>query len=141
MPLACFVLLLEPLAQVVHDFEQYLRQDRGLCETSIIRHRPPLKKFLHQYCSVGVIRLTGKDVTHFLVQHAHDQSLSSAMNMCLTLRAFSRYLLYQGRTAYDLSAAVPSIRAWRLTNLSEHLSADQIKTVLNSCDRCSAVAP
>jgi hypothetical protein len=133
--------VLEPLAQVVHDFEQYLRQDRGLCETSIIRHRPPLKKFLHQYCSVGVIRLTGKDVTHFLVQHAHDQSLSSAMNMCLTLRAFSRYLLYQGHTTYDLSAAVPSIRAWRLTTLPEHLSADQIKTVLNSCDRCSAVAP
>ena len=111
---------LEPLAQVAYDFEQYLRDNQGLCESTIIRHRPPLRKFLHQCCSNGVSSfqtLTGKEMTQFLVQHAHDQSPSSAKNMCWTLRAFSRYLLCQGYTAYDLSSAVPSIRTWSLTAL------------------------
>lgn len=133
---------LEPLAQVVYDFEQYLRQDRGLCEATIIRHRTPLRKFLHQCCSAGVSSfpsLTGKEVTQFLVQHAHDQSPSSAKNMCWTLRAFSRYLLCQGHTTYDLSSAVPSIRTWSLSALPEQLSVEQIETVLNCCDRHSKV--
>ncbi len=81
--------------------------------------------------------LTGKDIRQFLVQHAHDQSPSSAKNMCWTLRAFSRYLLFQGYTTHDLSSAVPSIRAWRLTALPEYLSMKQIETVLNSCDKAS----
>lgn len=138
----CKTMVLDPLAQVVLDFEQYQRQERGLCETSVIRHRPPLKKFLRQCCSEGVSSfstLTGKDVTQFLVQHAHDQSPSSAKNMCWTLRAFSRYLLYQGHTTQDLASAVPSIRAWRLTTLPENLSAQQIETVLSSCDKGSAL--
>ncbi|WP_157735829.1 site-specific integrase [Granulosicoccus antarcticus] len=103
------------MAQFVCDFEQHLRQDHGLCESTIVRHRPPLRKFLRHCCSVGVSSfptLTGKDITQFLVQHVHDQSPSSAKNMCWTLRAFSRYLLCKGHTNFDLSSTVPSIRTW-----------------------------
>lgn len=135
-------LSLEPLKQIEHDFEQYLRQDRGLCEVSIIRHRTPLRKFLNQCCSAGIssfTTLTGKDVTQFLVKHAHDQSPSSAKNMCWTLRAFARYLVYRGHTTLDLSSAVPSIRTWKHTALPERLSPKQIETVLDSCDRNSPI--
>ena len=133
---------LEPLEQIEHEFEQYLRQDRGLMDVSIIRHRTPLRKFLNQCCSTGVssfTTLTGQDITQFLVQHAHDQSPSSAKNMCWTLRAFARYLVYRGYTTCDLSSAVPSIRSWKLTALPERLSPEQIETVLDSCDRKSAI--
>ena len=98
---------LKPLVKIVYDFEQYLRKDRGLCEATIVRHRTPLRKFLRQFCPIGISSfktLTGKEVTQFLVQHAHDQSPSSAKNMCWTLRTFSRYLLSQGHTTYDLSS-------------------------------------
>jgi site-specific recombinase XerD len=133
-------IVLDQLSQIVHDFEQYLLQNHGLCDTSVIRHRTTLRKFLHQCCPVGVTSfssLRGKDVSQFIVQHAHDQSPSSAKNMCWTLRAFSRYLLHQGHTTYNLSSAVPSIRSWSLTSLPEHLSFDQIEKVLNSCDKNS----
>lgn len=135
-------LSLEPLEKIERDFERYLRQDRGLCEVSIIRHRTPLRKFLNQCCSAGIssiTTLTGKDITQFLVQHSHDQSPSSAKNMCWTLRAFSRYLVYRGHTTVDLSSAVPSIRTWKLTALPERLSPEQIEAVLDSCDRNSAM--
>lgn len=135
-------IILDPLSQIIHEFEQHLMQNHGLCETSVIRHRIPLRKFLWQCCPDGVSSfssLRGQDVRRFLVQHAHDQSPSSAKNMCWTLRAFSRYLLYKGHTTYNLSYAVPSIRRWSLAPLPEHLSSDQIKKVLNSCDKSSSV--
>lgn len=139
---AAATIVLDPLSQIIQDFEQHLMQNHGLCETSVIRHRIPLRKFLWQCCPDGVScfsSLRGQDVRQFLVQHAHDQSPSSAKNMCWTLRAFARYLLYKGYTTYNLSSAVPSIRRWSLTTLPEHLSSNQIQKVLNSCDTSSAV--
>jgi site-specific recombinase XerD len=135
-------IVLDQLSQIVYDFEQYLLQNHGLCKTSVIRHRTSLRKFLHQYCPLGVSSfssLRGKDVRLFIAEHAHDQSASSAKNMCWTLRTFSRYLLHQGHTTYNLSSAVPSIRAWDLTALPEHLTFDQITQVLNSCDKNSNI--
>ncbi len=38
-----------------------------------------------------------------------------------------------------MSSAVPSIRAWDLTALPEHLTFDQITQVLNSCDKNSNI--
>jgi hypothetical protein len=46
-PLAKIVL--EPIAQVEYDFEQYLRRNYDHCETSVIRHRTPLRKSLKLY--------------------------------------------------------------------------------------------
>lgn len=138
-------IVLDQLSQIVYGFEQYLLQNHGLCKTSVIRHRTSLRKFLHQYYSLGVSSfssfssLRGKDVRQFIVEHAHNPSSSSAKNMCWTLRTFSRYLLHQGHTTYNLSSTVPSIRAWSLTALPEHLTFDQITQVLNSCDKNSII--
>ena len=132
--------VLGTLEQIEHDFEQYLIQNRELAQASIIRHRTPLRKFLREYCSAGISSfstLTGKDVTRFLVQRAHDQSPSSARNLCWTLRSFFRYLLHEGHTTRDLSSAVPSIRSWRDAALPDRLSKEQIQTVLDCCDKSS----
>ncbi len=134
--------VLDETSQIVCDFEEYLLQNQGLCNTSVIRHRTTLRKFLHQCCPLGVSsfsNLRAKDVRQFIVKHAHDQSASSAKNMCWTLRTFSRYLLHQGHTTYNLSCAVPSIRSWSLTALPEHLTFGQITEVLNSCDNSSII--
>jgi hypothetical protein len=119
---AAATIILDHLSQIIQDFEQHLMQNHGLCEISVIRHRIPLRKFLWQCCPDGVSNfssLRGQDVRRFLVQHVHDQNPSSAKNMCWTLRAFARYLLYKGHTTYNLSFAVPSIRRWSLTPLPE----------------------
>ena len=47
--------------------------------------------------------------------------------------------MYREYTTLDLSSAVPSIRAWRLTALPERLSPERIKSVLNSCNRKSVI--
>lgn len=89
----------KPLEQIEQDFERYLLRERGLAQTSVIRHRPPLRMFLHEYCPEGAasfLRLSAADIVRFITDHAHDQSPRTARSMCWTLRAFTRYLLYKG---------------------------------------------
>lgn len=131
-----------PLEQIEQDFERYLSQERGLMRVTVIRHRPPLRKFLREHCAEGstsLSRLTGVDITDFVVRHAHDQSPRSAQCMCWTLRTFTRYLLYRGYIDVDLTTAVPSVRTWRFAGLPEHLSPDQVQQVLERCDRHSSI--
>jgi site-specific recombinase XerD len=127
-----------PLEQIEQEFQRYLSQERGLSGVTIVRHLPPLRKFLRESCAQGKAsfsKLTAADITHFVERHAHDQSPRSAQSMCWTLRAFTRFLLYRGHIAVDLAAAVPSTRTWRFRTLPEQLSPDQVQRVLDSCDR------
>ncbi len=131
-----------PLEQIEQDFERYLSQERGLSRVTVIRHRPPLRKFLREYCAEGSAsfsKLTGADITHFVERHAHDQSPRSAHSMCWTLRAFTRYLLYRGHIVVDLATAVPSIRTWRFGTLPGYLSPKQVQQVLDHCDQRSSI--
>lgn len=135
-------IILGPLEQIEADFEDYLLQERGLCQVSVIRHRPPLRKFLRECCSDGKAsfsKLTGAQITQFVIRHAHDQSPRSAQIMCWTIRAFVRYLLCQGHICVDLSTAVPSIRKWKFAPLPEHLSPEQVQQVLDGCDRSTHI--
>ena len=131
-----------PLEQIEQDFERYLSQERGLSGVTVIRHRPPLRKFLREYGAEGSANfseLTGADITHFVERHAHDQSPRSAQCMCWTLRAFTRYLLYRGHITVDLATAVPSVRTWRFGTLPGYLSPKQVQQVLDNCDRRSSI--
>jgi hypothetical protein len=56
----------------------------------VIRHRPPLRKFLQECCSEGTARfprLSSEDIVRFIADHAHDHSPRTARSMCWTLRA------------------------------------------------------
>ena len=134
--------VLNPLELIEQDFSRYLLRERGLSKVTVIRHFPPLRKFLREYCSEGYsscIKLSAADITHFIEIHAHDQSPRSAQSMCWTLRAFLRYLLYRGHMTVDLSYAVPSVRRWKLATLPEYLTPVQVQQVLDGCDRNSPI--
>lgn len=134
--------VLGPLQQIEQDFEQFLRVERGLTRTTIIRHLPVLRRFLQERCDRGSLRLsrlTAADIARFIQRHARDQSPRSAQCLCWTMRAFARYLLYRGHITTDLADSVPSIRRWRCASLPGHLSPRQIQQVLNGCDRRTAV--
>ena len=132
----------EPFEQIERDFGHYLTQERGLSRLTVIRHLPPLRKFLREYCPEGTAsfsKLAGSDITSFVERHAHDQSPHSGKSMCWTLRAFTRYLQYRGHIIVNLSTSVPSIRTWKFSSLPEFLQPKQIQQVLDSCDRSSSI--
>ncbi|WP_211455437.1 site-specific integrase [Collimonas antrihumi] len=132
--------VLSQLDQIVEDFDRYLSLQCGLARVTITRHIPVVRRFLHERCAGGsaqVSRMTAADVVRFVERHAGDHSPRSAQSMCWSLRAFTRYLQYQGYIATDLASSVPSVKQWRLASLPTYLLPQQVQKILDSCDRSS----
>lgn len=127
--------------QIFKEFSEYLSRERGLVNRSIISQWPSIRLFLQE---VGVesiadfARLDQAVVIGFVERHAHDHSPATAKKLCCSLRAFLRYLRWQGWISADLAVSVPTVRQWRQTSLPTFMSPEQIQQVLDGCDRKTA---
>jgi len=119
-------------------FEKYLLEERGLQPGSVKSIVPKARMFLKETfgkkeASLG--QLKGKDVLNFARRHIKGKHPATASKMASALRTFCRFLHRFGETQSDLSVAVPSVADWRLSRLPKHLNADQVKALLQTCDR------
>ena len=131
-----------PHEQIFEAFSHYLRKERGLATKSIVRHLPFVRLFLRELCPAGASdlgRISQDDVTRYIERHARDWSAASGTAMCWALRSFLRYLHHKGLNPLALAGCVPSIRRWKLASLPTYLSAVQVQTVLDGCDRATAL--
>jgi site-specific recombinase XerD len=133
---------LTPHEQIFEAFSQYLQQERGLATKSIVHHLPFIRLFLREMCPGGASelgRIRQTEVTRYIERHARDRSAASGKAMCWALRSFLRYLHHKGLNPLALAGCVPSIRRWKLASLPTYLSAVQVQTVLEGCDRATAL--
>lgn len=133
---------LTPHEQMFEAFSRYLREERGLAPTSVVRHLPAVRLFLHEVCPGGagdLGRISQESVARHIERHARDGSAGTGKAMCWALRAFLRYLHGKGLNPLALAGCVPSIRSWKLASLPTYLSAAQVRTVLDGCDRATAL--
>ena len=133
---------LTPHEQIFEAFSHYLREERGLATKSIVRHLPVIRRFLREVCPAGASdlgRIRQADITRYIERHAGDLSADSGKAMCWALRSFLRYLYHKGLNTLALAGCVPSIRRWKLASLPTYLSAVQVQTVLDGCDRATAL--
>lgn len=133
---------LTPHEQIFEAFSRYLREERGLAPESVVRHLPVVRLFLHEVCPGGagdLGRISQEDVARHIERHARDGSAGTGKAMCWALRAFLRYLHGKGLNPLALAGCVPSIRSWKLASLPTYLSAAQVRTVLDGCDRTTAL--
>jgi site-specific recombinase XerD len=134
--------LLTAHEQIFEAFSVYLRKERGLAPTSTVAHLPFIRLFLHEVCPAGagdLARINQGDVTRFIERHAQDRSPGAGKAMCWALRSFLRYLHQQGLNPLPLASCVPSIKRWRFASLPTYISAAQVRTVLDGCDRTTAL--
>ncbi len=128
--------------EIFEQFADDLRHERGLAPTSILRHRPIVRRFLREVCPAGAGNLDNigqEDVIGYVERHARDASAASGKAMCWSLRAFLRYLYRRGANPRELADCVPSIRGWQLTDLPTAPSCSQVEKVLAQCDRTTAL--
>src|SRR5260221_14481141 len=133
---------LTPHEQIFEAFSHYLRKERGLATRSIVCHLPFIRLFLHEVCPAGasdLARISQDDVTRYIERHARDWSAETGKAMCWALRSFLRYLHHKGLNPLLLASCVPSIRRWKFASLPTYLSAAQVQTVLDGCDRTTAL--
>ena len=126
--------------RIFNEFDSYLRTERGLTPKSIVRHLPPIRRFLHEVCPVGdgdLGKISQEDVIRYIERHAQDWSPATGKGMCSSLRIFLRYLHHHGLNPRTLADCVPSIRRWKFATLPTFLTATQVQRALDGCDRAT----
>jgi len=131
-----------PVEAALGHFQQYLRQERSLSESTVINYTPVARSFLSERFPKGALhfqQITAADITAFVQRQAVKVTSKRAPLVVTALRSFLRYLFLRGIVAVDLATCVPTIATWSLSNVPRFLAGEQIQKILGSCDRETAI--
>lgn len=131
-----------PLTDLKSRYEDYLLKERGLSTVTGSRYWPYIQRLLVARFGDNPMRLyelCPQDIDHFLLRHAHERTPKAAQLMVSAMRSFLRFLFRYGETRRDLSTAVPTVPAWRLSEVPKYIKPEEIELVLEACDRTTSV--
>jgi site-specific recombinase XerD len=120
------------------EYEKFLLQQRALAPDSVHQYLIVVRRFLCHQFKRGKLRLKklrAKHIADFVLHDSSDRGRRSAQLMASVLRSFLAFLFQHGRISTNLSAAVPTVAGWRLSELPRYLEAEQVDKILHSCDR------
>ena len=133
---------LTPAERCTQAYEHHLREARGLASATITNYVPFIRSFLEDRFGDGAVTLShlcASDVVRFVQRQAPRLHPKRAKLLTSALRSFLQYSLYLGKTKLDLAAAVPIVANWSMSSIPRAIAADQIRQLLASIDRCTAV--
>ena len=126
---------------VVVAFGEHLRGAQALSRATCIQYLPFAEQFLTERFGAGAIDfavLRAADVVGFIGRQAARLSPVRGKAATIALRSFLRYLRLRGDVTTDLSAAVPTVPNWSMTDIPRAISADHVRAVLENCRRDTA---
>jgi integrase/recombinase XerD len=112
-------------------YGQYLREVRGLAESTIAYYSAFATDFLQDRFGDGRVnlsRLRASDVIGFVQRKAKRLNLRRAKLLTTALRSFLRYARYRGDV-------VPDLANWSMPSIPRAIAPDQIRQLLSSIDR------
>ena len=130
------------LERVVHDYAQYLRNERGLAAATLHNYLPVVRNFLNACFGQGPLyleQLCLPDVTRYVLSRTPKMAPARAKLIVTALRSFFRYLQQHGELTVDLAVAVPTVAYWRLSTVPKYLEPEQVDQLLQSCDQSTLV--
>jgi site-specific recombinase XerD len=127
-----------PFEQVAPGFFDYLRQEKGLRESSITHYTLYLRQFADYLQSIQLADL--KDLSPvvlsgFVTDFSQQVRWASVRDACGVVRVFLRYLYRQRVLSRDLSEVVQHPRAYRLSNIPRSITWDEVRRMLDVVDR------
>ena len=132
----------DPFLTETPGFFTYLREERGLRETSIPNYGHYLRIFEAFLIRIGVQRLAELSpaiLSAFVTEAGSGMSKPSMTGMCGAVRVLMRYAHREGAIARDLSRAVEAPRMYRLSSVPRSISSDDVRLMLESVDRRGAL--
>lgn len=119
---------------VLGDFRLWMRQHRGLTETTID---------VYQWILVRLLEALGDDASSysaealraFVLDRAHPHGVCRAQSIVVAVRSFIRFLAATGRCRSGLEQAMPGFASWRLSSVPRFLVAEDVERVIGSCTR------
>jgi site-specific recombinase XerC len=124
--------------QAVPAFLMFLLQHRGLSTRTAGKRAAQLTRFTNYLEQVGVSiwnDVQPAALRAFLVTQLTGQQSTTRLSYATTLRCFLRWAYLQGLLARDLSAAVASVRQYRLAGIPDLLTDDEVTALLQAVDQ------
>ncbi|MGH7462584.1 MAG: site-specific integrase, partial [Longimicrobiales bacterium] len=125
---------LTPIESCTLAYIEYLHEARALSKATIVYYVPFIRDR-----PIRLSRLRAGDVVSFVQCQALRLHLKRAKLMTTALRSFLRYACFRGDMTLDLAAAVPVVANWSMTSLPRAIGTDQVRQLLASINRSTAV--
>jgi len=119
-------------------FCQWMHRQRGSSERTLYRYSPYIRELLRRL-GEEPSRFHARRLRAFVLDKSRSCGWSTAKNCAKALRMFLRFLIAEGQCAVGLDAAIPTVAHWRLASLPRYLPPKDVKSLIASCDRASAV--
>jgi len=132
----------EPFQDQAPHFFDYLRNERGLRETSISHYRFDLRAFEKYLQNIGLHEMQALSpvvLSSFVIDSKNGLSKTGLKNRCGELRVFLRYLYRERVVPRDLSSNVESPRVYRLSSIPRSITWDEVRRMLEAVDRRTPV--
>jgi site-specific recombinase XerD len=132
----------DPFADAVPGFFDFLRQQRGLREATLVQYRHYLHRLQEHLRRVGrplLPDLPPAAISAFITESGQTIDKRSVQSLCSILKVFFRYLYRVGLMTRDLGKAIESPRRYRFSNLPRSITWTEVEQMLQKVDRRSAV--
>lgn len=132
-----------PMQSLLARYQKYLTSERGLKNSTAIGYVTFVGPFLRKREApdgrLQLKNLTARDITAFVVSEVPGRPMGSAKLTVCALRSLLSFLHVVGELPQSLVSAVPSVAGSRLAGLPRAVEPGQVKRMLASCDRSTAV--
>jgi site-specific recombinase XerD len=117
----------------VVEFQDWLRQHRGITERTIDRHGRMVMRLLPALGS-RPRSWNAQVIRDVILAETKLVSLAYVKTMTTALRCYLRFLGARGLCRAGLEHAVPTIPQWRLSTLPSYIGAEDIERLIATCD-------
>lgn len=133
----------EPLAAMAPGFFEYLRQERGIRESTIEKYRHTLAYFETYLVRLNVgspDALCAPLLSGFVTELSQSgQGLNSMIGHCSVMRIFLRHAFREGLISRDLSPAIGTVQSYRLAKVPRSITWEEVRLMLDVVERRSTV--
>ena len=129
----------EPPDQLVCEYRDWLREERGLAPSTVRGSARLAHRFLTERVRPsdprGALAITAAEVNRFLLRECERVSAGTARCCTYWLRSLLRYLAIRGLADAGLADAVPRVAHWREATIPQFPARLEIDRLLAACDR------
>jgi len=122
---------------LLQQYENHLRNDRGLAENSLRVYLPLIRTFLaSKLAGNGFPRsLKALKIRDFVVAQTRNRSPEYVRLLATALRSFCRFLFLFGHMAVDLAPSVPRVCKFRQSTPPAFLAPEEVARAMAAIDR------
>jgi integrase/recombinase XerD len=130
--------LADPFITSAPDFFPFLRNQRGLQQTTIGQYRHYLRHFettLNRKNIANLSDISPAVLSNFVSESGPRWNKRSVQSLCSILKMFLRYLFSAGLIARNLSQCIESPRHYSLAQLPRSIASDEVQRLFGVVDR------